>query len=432
MMGDAVAGALAAAWPRRHRILWATEQPPSRIRCRKRRPWLEPAGPPRQRQRHDRSLMSIAILEEPQVLHATPGRIRVHIPTWRGQRGLEARLSEVQGVLNARANSLTANVLLRFDPALTSVGTLVAALRSMLEDGIGVDEPAPVRPHVVPERSEGTGRARIAVPGLDRNPAMVRQVVDHYNSLPGVKRVSASVLTGRCLVEYSRNELEIEDLLNHLVDIELPEVEGEDKPDHPLDPTPLIHSSVRTAGATLGLGLLGAGQITGFAVSPGLQAGAAQSTAALGILQSFPFVRTGLRRLLGPLAADLALYVPAIAVLTLSGSPLGLVLAAAESFRILTEVIPRRAAWRRYEAGLETVAHAHPGDVIRLESGERTPLHATVIEGYGTATGRDGLPIPIEPDGEIPAGARCHGGPFVLQLQTGEAFSTLARPSPVK
>jgi calcium-translocating P-type ATPase len=378
--------------------------------------------------------LSVAVAAEPRVLHATPGRIRVHIPDWpgHGQRTLEARLRAVAGVLSAQANTLTANVLIRYDPARTGAAKLVDALRSLLRDGFTDDTPAPAQPHVVHERSGHTGRARIAVRGLDRNPAMVRQVVDHYCALPGVKRVTASVLTGRILVEYSRNEIEIEDLLDHLADIELPEVEGEDEPDHPLDPAPLVHSSVRTAGATLGLGLLGAGRLTGLEVSPGFQAGAAQSAAAFGIVQSFPIVRSGLRRLLGPLAADLALYIPGIAVLTLSGSPLGLVLAAAESFRLLTEVLPRRAAWRRYEAGLETVAQAHPGDVIRLESGDRTPVIATVIEGYGTASGRDGLPLSVEPEAQIPAGARCHGGPFVLQLQAEEPFSGINRPAPVK
>src|SRR5947209_511225 len=163
-----------------------------------------------------------AVLEDPSVLHATPGRIRVHIPDWpgQGQRGLEARLCQMQGVISARANALTANVLIRFDPAATNAVALVGALRSLVGAGIEADEPEPARPHVVHERSGQTGRARIAVPGLDRNPAMVRQVVDHYSSLPGVKRVSVSVLTGRCLVEYSHNELEIEDLLDHLANIE--------------------------------------------------------------------------------------------------------------------------------------------------------------------------------------------------------------------
>ena len=316
--------------------------------------------------------MAAVALAEPQVLRATSGRIRVHMPGWSGQgcRRLEDSLRQAKGVVNAQASGVTANILICFDPGATTRSKVLAALVSLLKKGLSDDPPLRARPHVQHERTEHTGRARIAVPGLDRNPEMVRRVVDHYSALPGVKHVSASVLTGRILVEYSSHELDVEDLLDHLTNLELADVEGEDAPAYPLDPAPLVQSSVRAAGASAGLLLLGLSRATGYVAPAGLDAAAARSAAAMGILQGFPFVRNGLRRLLGPATADLALYLPSVALLTLSGSPLGLTLAAGESFRILTEVLPRRAAWRRYEAGLESAAEAHPGDVIRLESGE--------------------------------------------------------------
>ena len=135
--------------------------------------------------------MSAAVLDDLRVLHATRGRILVHIPNWsgQGQRGLETRLRTMKGVLGAQANALTANVLIRFDPAMTSAGGVLATLGTFVRDGSDEGAPAPVRPHVVHDRDEHVGRARIAVPGLERNPAMVRQVVDHYCRIPGVKQI---------------------------------------------------------------------------------------------------------------------------------------------------------------------------------------------------------------------------------------------------
>ena len=59
--------------------------------------------------------MSAAVVEGVGLVHVTPGRVRVRLPGWsgRGQRGLEARLRRIRGVLGARANPLTGNVLIR-------------------------------------------------------------------------------------------------------------------------------------------------------------------------------------------------------------------------------------------------------------------------------------------------------------------------------
>jgi len=40
---------------------------------------------------------------------------------------LEARLRRIQGVLGARANPLTGNVLIRFDPTATDEGVVLAS-----------------------------------------------------------------------------------------------------------------------------------------------------------------------------------------------------------------------------------------------------------------------------------------------------------------
>ncbi len=73
--------------------------------------------------------MSAAVAAEPTLLHALPGRVRVHVPDltdaapWR----LEGRLRRLPGVRGAQANPLTGNVLVRFDPALTDKERVLAA-----------------------------------------------------------------------------------------------------------------------------------------------------------------------------------------------------------------------------------------------------------------------------------------------------------------
>src|SRR5262249_23570684 len=54
-----------------------------------------------------------------------------------------------------------------------------------------------------------------------------------------------------------------------------------------------------------------------------------------------------------------------------------------------------------------------------------------VIEGTGTAIGRDGLPVQVTPGAAVPAGARLFGGPFVLQLHGGRPFLPQPRPAPL-
>ncbi len=56
--------------------------------------------------------MSVAVAEEPRVLHTVPGRVRVHVPGWSGQgkRSIETRLREVQGVRSAQVVSPKTNL----------------------------------------------------------------------------------------------------------------------------------------------------------------------------------------------------------------------------------------------------------------------------------------------------------------------------------
>src|SRR5947209_657072 len=110
--------------------------------------------------------MSVTAPAEPVVLHALPGRMRVHLPGGRGQRQreLESQLRAIEGVRRAQANTLTGNVLIQFDPLQTDGTRLLLALgRIQLHPVVGVPELPPSPPPVVKEKQpDGRRRARIA------------------------------------------------------------------------------------------------------------------------------------------------------------------------------------------------------------------------------------------------------------------------------
>jgi hypothetical protein len=374
----------------------------------------------------------------PEVLHALRGRIRVHLPVWPegGRLQLEQHVGRLRGVRRVEANPLTANILIGFDPQATDPDTLLAGL--VAAEPAADTRPAPPEapedrpsPSVVQERGPGPVRqARIAVRGLDRDPRVARKVVVRLRRLIGV-RARASPLTGRVLVQYDERRIQLRELLAHVAAVELPDLPGEDRPAHPLDRAPLLHAATRTVGAALGLGLLAVSRLAGLAAPSGRVRAAATAAGVVGLFRSFPFVRDGLRRLLGRHAADLLFGAAGALTLTFSRNPLGLMFTGLEGLLLLAEVLARRSGWRRYEEGLRGEAGAEPGAVIRLKAGARVPWPAQVIEGTGTAIGRDGLPRPIVPGAAVSAGADLCGGPFVLLLQGGKPFLPQPRPAPL-
>lgn len=363
------------------------------------------------------------VATEPCILHTSAGRVRVHVPAWSGQgkRAVEQRLQRVQGVQHVQANPPTGNVLIVFDPAALSERAILQAVQELDLARINREPIEPAPPPAVREKCGKTMRARVAVRGMDRDPHVARRVVERLETRPGV-RARANPLTGRVLVEFEEHEAELDDLLAEIAGIELPDLPGEDRPAYPLDPGPLVQSTTRLLGAALGLGFLAARKLLSREEAlPGSET-AAYGAGVLGILQGIPAVRNGLRHLCGRTVADLLVSLPGIVLNTLARSPLGLALTGLEALRLLTEVRARHAAWLRHEARVTQAPSAQPGALIRLESGERVPLSAHVREGYGTATGLDGMPLPVYPGVMIPPGARLYGGSFLLHLDNQASF----------
>jgi calcium-translocating P-type ATPase len=141
-------------------------------------------------------------------------------------------------------------------------------------------------------------------------------------------------------------------------------------------------------------------------------------------------MRNGLRRVLGPVGAEVFFGGLGALTLTLSDSPLGLAVTGAGAFRLFTEVRARRHTWQRYEQHLESGAVLEPDEVVQLAAGERVPLDATVLEGVGTAVGPSGLPTAVGPGDRVAAGDRLAGGPFRVDLHSSDPFLSAPRPSP--
>lgn len=378
---------------------------------------------------------SMAVVEEPRVLHTLPGRVRVHLPGWTGQgkRHIEKLVRQVWGVQRVQANPITSNILVQFDWTITNEQAIIDLVRTIEFETVHPPEKEPPRPHVLREQADGTIRTRITVRGLDRDPHVAQRVIAHLERRPSIQ-ATVNQLTGRILIECKEHEEDLEELLSEIADLELPALPGEDHPAHPLDPGPLIQSTTRTLGATLGLALHAGRQLLNTEEPLPGSSLALHTASILGILQGLPPVRFGLRKLLGRTLADLAFNIPGIISLTLGGSVLGLAVVGLESLRMVTEVRARQAAWRQHEHRMRHAPSSQPDAVIRLEAGERVPHAAVVLEGTGTALGYDGLPLPAAPGAIIPPGVRLAGGPFVVRLQHRDSFAPFIptpRPFPV-
>src|SRR5947209_17264008 len=103
--------------------------------------------------------MTATLTQQPRLLHAIPGRVRVHLPAWQGagRRQLERQLRQLPGVRKVEANQLTGNLLVQFDPRATDQQTVLDAVHALEpEPAAAGDEPSP--PPVLEEQEQGAVR----------------------------------------------------------------------------------------------------------------------------------------------------------------------------------------------------------------------------------------------------------------------------------
>jgi magnesium-transporting ATPase (P-type) len=353
------------------------------------------------------------------------------LPDWsrRGRQRIEEQLRPLAGVQGVEANPITGNVLVTFDPTVTSQPAVLAAVRSLRLEASGPSADPPAVPRAALRKPR---QARIPVRGLDRHPGLARLLVKHLMGKHGI-RALARPLTSHLVVEYDHNRVLFEDLLAEVAHFDLPGLPGEDRPAHPLDPEPLVESLTQGLGSLLGLGAITFRRLAaGPAVAPQGHGLGALAAGLIHLMHGFPFVRHGLHKLLGKYTADMVFAGISVLTLTIAGFPLALVVTGLESLILVGEVVARRGGWRRYEDRLDASASGSPGAIVRLEAGMRVPHPARVIEGTGTATGWGGLPAPLTPGVAVSAGAVLAGGPFVLELREGQPFEPAPRPVPPK
>jgi hypothetical protein len=111
---------------------------------------------------------------------ALPGRLRFHLPGWvPAQREMvERRLRMVPGVRKACATPETGNLLLLYDPAVTSAARLLKAA----ERSLGQGSPKP-RGAGRPRRTTGARNASRTPPPPSRSSRLVRALLLNFPSI---------------------------------------------------------------------------------------------------------------------------------------------------------------------------------------------------------------------------------------------------------
>ncbi|HMJ37166.1 MAG TPA: HAD-IC family P-type ATPase [Baekduia sp.] len=347
---------------------------------------------------------------------------------------LEARVASGRGIRRVRASSRTRNVLVEYDPDRLNEAAVVRRLARAVRDVRVAPEPA-ARPS--PRRAPGpvlvthasAGRARIAVPGLDRETELGRQLVERIGRRPGVRRVVPSPLTGRVLVEFDDAVEQLQAILDDIADVAPPDGDEHELPAHPLDPAPIIEGAARVVGATLGLSLLVGRRATGATTAPVTAPGPGEIAGGVVLLEGVPRVAHGLEDLLGHERKELLFAGVGIVSMTTSGGALGLLFAGVAGLRVLTEALARRRAWREYERRLGDAQAVYPGAELALEAGRRVPLRGRVVDGTAIGQSRDGTPQFLVSGAGVDAGVTIHGGPVTVRL-TGAGPVPRAGPDP--
>lgn len=263
--------------------------------------------------------------------------------------------------------------------------------------------------------------------GLEDEPDFADRLVRRLERHPGV-RAEASALTGRVLLRrLSDAAPELDALVAEVRYLEPPPRREEDAevPADVAGAAELAGNMARAAGAAIGLGTLAVGAVKG---SRPTSRNAVSLAAAITLVQGLPSVSRAMGDAFGTNAAEIALGLPKIALLTAAGSPFGLLVAAAQSLHLVAALRELIFAQREYRE--RTSDALPPESPLRLADGRRAPFSAIVLEGTGSATAADGLPLPLAPDSFVPAGACLFGGPYLLEMQESQESAPEVPVSP--
>lgn len=378
------------------------------------------------------------------VAHRLPGRVRFRIEIDQRGRlsGLPQRLRQ-PGILEVRADPLTGSVLVRFDPQSTSDVEIQQAIEHALTDAASPAsatslEPAPLnaqrasiehRTLRVDSQGHHWQRLRLRVPGLEGNHALARQIEETLEQA-GVRVARASVTTGRLLVEHEIETVDLDSILETISGISLPEEPPTVRRTVvPTDRGPLLYAAWRTTATAGALAFLAARQLLGIgplttSPLPGLAAD------TVTVLRGFPAFREGLRRILGPVAADVSTSSVSILAQTANNQQLGLLVSLTESLRLLSALLPWRRAWQRYESELLRSRVTRPAMRITLRPGDRSPFDCRIERGSGEVLCPDGHIEHVRPFRRLPAGSLVLGGELTGLLLAPPPTEPFSRSEP--
>jgi P-type Ca2+ transporter type 2C len=262
------------------------------------------------------------------------------------------------------------------------------------------------------------GRLRAEVKGLRSNPQLARRAERDLGGLPGVRHVEANPMTGRVLILYEAGLTDVPALLAEVTKLESSRAPRERTPGRVrVSPVPAPSEALprqRARGSAFLLAealqpLVAAALFVGIAikvllVGPHPRAQSERLNALsvmIGTLGGYPQVRRAARRVLGrdfPIGL-LAGYL-SIGIKALRESLLGL---TADTASHLFEYL-EMSALRRTRRQLRRLLHLHgrarlilaqgreieipvtelqPGELIRIEAGERIPADGVVEDGTG-------------------------------------------------
>ncbi len=378
------------------------------------------------------------------VVHRLPGRVRfrVQIDDQAKLSGLPRTLPHA-GIQDIRADPLTGSVLVHYDPKVTTEDAVRQHLEQILQRSIApparttaAEHPRVRRAAVdhrtvrVDSRGHRWQRVRLRVAGLEGNQALARELESLLEQL-GVRVARASVATGRLLLEHEVETVTLDAILEAVSGLPLPEEPPTlRRTVTPTDQGPLLYASWRAAATAGALGLTAARQLfraTGPLTTSPLPALAADIVA---VLRGFPTFREGLRRALGPAAADITTSSIGITAQTVSNQQLGLLVSLTEALRLLSALLPWRRAWQRYEAGFLHSNVARPGQRVTLRAGDRVPFDSRIERGSAEVLRPDGRIERARPFRRLAAGSLLLGGELTVFLAAPSPSGPFATSEP--
>ncbi|MCS7173151.1 MAG: HAD-IC family P-type ATPase, partial [Armatimonadetes bacterium] len=339
--------------------------------------------------------------------------------------------------LQVQANPWTGSLLVRYDPHGASEGEIVAAIREGIGGGLPLDEEGarilsvPLAPYrvAVDQRTvqvdrEGRRwqRVRLRVAGLHGNHRLAQDLEHLLSTLRSVT-VRASVATGRMLVEHDPDVVDLDAILEALSGLPIPEEPLlRYRATVPTDRGPLLYAAGRTVAASAALVFLAVRRMLGRPLPLATSPVPALIADGVTIARGFPAFREGLRRAVGPAAADIVTSSASIFAHTAYGQQHGLVVSFAEGLRLLSALFPWRRAWQRYESMLLRTPVRRPGGEAAVRAPDRLSFDLDAVRGGA---------LVIRPDGTVElcyAPIRLPAGTFVMDGELTGVWGPVTPP----